>query len=111
MVRPVTLTVVAGAAPVVVVPPGEAVTVYGLIGEPPTSDGAVHDTCAEAFPGWAVTAVGGSGSAAPHLIATVLAEYTGDQLSPDCRGATTDANVPITVPPLTIVSAAPLAGE
>src|ERR1035437_3034199 len=43
-------------------PPGDAVTVYPVIAEPPLLTGAVHDTTAWAFPGVAVTAIGAPGT-------------------------------------------------
>ena len=45
-------------------PAGDAVTAYDVIAAPPSSDGAVHETEAEALPGTAVTAVGADGATA-----------------------------------------------
>jgi hypothetical protein len=45
LVRPVTVAV-KGPAEVAVRPPGDAVTVYPVIGDPPLLAGAVHDTTA-----------------------------------------------------------------
>jgi hypothetical protein len=61
LVRPETVAV---NAPVVVAvaPPGVAVTVYPVIGEPPLLAGAVHDTAAWLLPAMAVTAVGAPGT-------------------------------------------------
>jgi hypothetical protein len=61
LVRPVT---VADVAPVVVAvrPPGEAVTVYPVTGDPPSFAGAIQSTCADPFPEVAETTVGGSGA-------------------------------------------------
>jgi hypothetical protein len=42
-------------------PPGEPVTVYPVIGEPPVSVGAVHDTNADPSPATADTPVGAPG--------------------------------------------------
>jgi hypothetical protein len=42
-------------------PPGEPVTVYPVIGEPPVSTGGVQDTCADALPATADTPVGAPG--------------------------------------------------
>ena len=42
-------------------PPGEAVTVYPVTGDPPSELGASHDTNAEAFPGIADTPEGAAG--------------------------------------------------
>jgi phosphoribosylcarboxyaminoimidazole (NCAIR) mutase len=47
-----------------VAPPGEAVTVYPVIGLPPSEDGAIHMTSAEALPAVAVTPVGAPGTVA-----------------------------------------------
>ena len=60
LVRPGTVAV---RAPVVVAvaPPGLAVTVYPVTGEPPLLAGAVHDTAAWLLPAMAVTAVGAAG--------------------------------------------------
>jgi hypothetical protein len=61
LARPVTVAVV---APVVVAlfPPGLAVTVYPVIGDPPSLAGAAQDTTAWASPGVAVTPVGAVGT-------------------------------------------------
>ena len=61
LVRPVTVTEVAPDV-VAVAPPGAAVTVYPVIGEPPLLTGAVHDTTATPFPAEAVTAAGAPGT-------------------------------------------------
>ena len=45
-----------------VFPPGDAVTVYLVIGELPLEEGADHDTAAEALPGTAFTALGAAGT-------------------------------------------------
>jgi len=47
---------------VAVAPPGDAITVYPVIAEPPLLAGAVQVTTAEAFPGVADTAVGAPGT-------------------------------------------------
>ena len=49
--------------PVVVAvrPPGTEVTVFSVIGLPPSEAGAVHETVARRFPGIADTLVGGDG--------------------------------------------------
>jgi hypothetical protein len=55
-----------GSAPVgvlQVLPLGVAVAVYLVIAEAPTQAGAVHDTCARALPGTAMTDVGAPGTA------------------------------------------------
>jgi len=61
LVRPLTVAVV---APVVMtcLPPGLAVTMYPVIGEPPLLSGAVQDTTARPFPGIAVTPLGALGA-------------------------------------------------
>ena len=61
LVRPGTVAV---NAPVVVAvaPPGLAVTVYPVTGEPPLLAGADHDTSACQFPATAVTPVGAPGT-------------------------------------------------
>ena len=41
--------------------PPEALTVYPVIGEPPSDAGAVHETAAPIFPAMAVTALGAPG--------------------------------------------------
>ena len=45
-------------------PPGDEVTVYPVMAEPPLFSGAVQDTTAEALPAVADTAVGGPGKPA-----------------------------------------------
>ena len=68
LVSPPTVVLVAGGVPVTVVGvcavvPMNGVTVYFVIGLPP-SDGAVQDTTADAFPGVPVTLVGAPGAVA-----------------------------------------------
>jgi len=62
LVNPETTQDVLGAATRHVAPPGDAVTVYDVIGEPPLLVGAVNETTAD--PSWAVavTAVGAPGT-------------------------------------------------
>jgi hypothetical protein len=62
LVRPPTTHVVVGAVEVHVAPPGDAVTVYPVIGEPPDDTGAVHETVTWAFPGVPDTPVGAPGT-------------------------------------------------
>ena len=62
MVRPVTVTDV--AVVVAVTSPGADVTVYSVIGLPPSEAGAVHETIAETSVGIAFTSVGASGTIA-----------------------------------------------
>jgi hypothetical protein len=61
LTRPETVAVV---APVVltVAPPGEVVTVYPVIRDPPVVAGAIHETRAWVLPAMAVTAVGAPGT-------------------------------------------------
>jgi hypothetical protein len=49
-------------APDAAEPPGDAVTVYPVIGLPPSNEGAVNDTDDEAFPTDADPMTGGSGT-------------------------------------------------
>jgi hypothetical protein len=62
LVKPV--TVIGGAVPLAVRPPGEEVTVYPVIGAPPVKEGAVKATVACVSPGVALIAVAGSGTVA-----------------------------------------------
>jgi len=50
--------------PVPVIPPGEDVTVYTVMADPPSLAGAVKETDAEAFPAVAETPVGAPGTVA-----------------------------------------------
>jgi hypothetical protein len=59
-VRPV--TVIGLAAPVAVSPPGDAVTVYSVIGDPPFDAGAAKLAVACSFPVVAATATGAPGT-------------------------------------------------
>ena len=52
-------------APVAVMPPGDEVTVYPVIGLPPSLPGGVNATCAEVLPGVTAPMVGASGTVAP----------------------------------------------
>jgi hypothetical protein len=62
-VRP--LTVIGEDVPVPVNPPGDEITVYPVIAPPPTLEGAVKVTDAEASPPVAVPIVGASGTFNP----------------------------------------------
>jgi len=64
LVSPFTKQVEALAKAEQVAPPGEAVTVYPVIGDPPSSIGAFQETCALALPPEAVANVGASGALA-----------------------------------------------
>src|SRR5665213_2435233 len=64
LVRPVTITEVAEAPAATVAPPGETVTVYPVIGEPPFDTGGLHWTVAAPSPAVAVPMVGAPGTAA-----------------------------------------------
>jgi hypothetical protein len=61
LVRPVTVAVVAMIV-LALAPPGEAVTVYPVTGDPPLLEGATHETRAWVLPAVAVTAVGAPGT-------------------------------------------------
>jgi hypothetical protein len=75
LVKPAT---VADVAPVVVAlsPPGDAVTVYPVIADPPLLVGAVHDTTAEALPAAATAPVGAPGTVLG--VTAALANDAGD---------------------------------
>ena len=75
LVRPETVAV-RGPVVVAVAPPGVAVTVYPVIGEPPLLAGAVHDTWAWPLPATAVTAVGEPGIVVG--VTAVLADEAGE---------------------------------
>jgi hypothetical protein len=62
LVKPV--TVIGGAVPVAVKPPGDEVTVYPVMDAPPVKEGAVKLTVAWVSPGVALMAVAGPGTAA-----------------------------------------------
>jgi hypothetical protein len=68
-VRFATVQVVAGAEAVQVRPSGDDVTVYAVMADAPTYDGAPHDTLAWDTPALAVTPVGASGNGDVGLIA------------------------------------------
>jgi hypothetical protein len=61
LVRPVTVALSVEPSTAAVRPSGFEVTVYCVIGLPPSDDGAIHATVAVAFPAMAVTPVGASG--------------------------------------------------
>jgi len=61
LLRPV--TVIGDAAPLTLMPPGEEVTVYEVIAEPPLEAGGVNAIEAWVFPAVAVPIVGGPGTA------------------------------------------------
>ena len=110
LVNPATVPVV---APVVltVAPPGDAVTVYPVIGEPPLLAGAVQRTVAEAFPGVADTAVG-----APGTVLGVTAALATDASEAPAALAAVTVNVypvplvkppTVTLVPMIVVAVAP----
>ncbi len=70
-VRPVTTAVVVEPPTVAVMPPGLEVTVYPVIGLPPSLAGAVHETPAWALPRTAVMPVGAPGAVAVGAEPTV----------------------------------------
>ena len=85
MVRPVTVVVSAPLSQLAVAPPGLAVTVYAVIGEPPLEAGATHVTTAWALPAVPETFVGASGTVAgvtkctpvdPGLVPTAFVAVT-----------------------------------
>ena len=57
-------TTIGEPEPVAVIPPGEEVTVYEVMGELPGLAGGVNETVAEPMPAEAVTPVGASGGMA-----------------------------------------------
>jgi hypothetical protein len=62
--RPV--TTIGLLAPLTVFPPGETVTVYDVIGAPPSTTGGVNVTTAIPFPAVALTPVGAPGARAAN---------------------------------------------
>ena len=62
MLRPVTVTVRVPLDQLAVAPPGLAVTVYPVIGDPPSEDGGAQVTVAWALPAVAETLVGAPGT-------------------------------------------------
>ena len=83
LVKPLTTTDVAPEI-VAVAPPGVAVAVYEVIGEPPLFEGATHDTVAAPFPATAVTAVGAPGTVGADARRTnIPAMYAPDGDRPD----------------------------
>jgi hypothetical protein len=75
-VRPETRILVALAAAFAVMPPGDDVAVYPVIGLPPFDPGGVQDTVAAALPAAAVTPVGAPGTAAGVTL------FDGDEAGP-----------------------------
>ena len=71
-VNPPTVQLVAIAEALQVAPPGDAVTVYPVIGEPPLSVGAVHEISALLFPPDAEAEVGASGIVAGVAVAVTV---------------------------------------
>src|SRR5260370_7470670 len=74
-----TVALVAVPVAVAVIPPGDEVTVYPLIWDPPLEAGAVQVTVAWEFPGVAGTLVGALGGVAAALNTTLLISPVGDQ--------------------------------
>ena len=64
MVRPVTVAVRGPLSQLAVAPPGLAVTVYPVIGEPPSDEGVLQVTVTCPSPAVAETLVGASGTVA-----------------------------------------------
>jgi len=75
LVRPV--TVIGLPEAVAVLPPGEEVAVYWVIGLPPLDDGAVNVTVACVFPAVAVPIVGGPGTVAAVGVTLLDADDAG----------------------------------
>ena len=71
LIKPVT---VHASAPVVVqvVAPGVEVTVYPVTGDPPSTDGAAHDTATSPLPAVAITAVGAPGTVTGGAVAVAV---------------------------------------
>ena len=76
LVSPV--TVIGFVVPVAVIPPGLDVTVYDVIGLPPSDAGAVKSTAAAVLPGTAVTIVGTPGAVAAGVTLLEAADGTLD---------------------------------
>jgi hypothetical protein len=74
---PVTVAVVAPDV-VAVAPPGDAVTVYPVTGDPPLLAGAAHDTLAWLLPGVPVTAVGAPGAVATAGVVRDVSSITNE---------------------------------
>jgi len=70
------VTVIGDAGPVAVIPPGDEVTVYDVIGEPPVDAGAVKVTVACALPPVAVPITGGP------AVAAAVTEFEGTEAAP-----------------------------
>jgi len=70
------VTVIGDAGPVAVTPPGDEVTVYEVIGEPPIDTGAVKVTMACALPPVAVPITGGP------AVAAAVTEFEGTEAEP-----------------------------
>jgi hypothetical protein len=104
LVRPVTVADVAPAV-VTVAPPGEAVTVYPVIAEPPLLAGAVHDT-----PAWALPAVPPTPVGAPGTVRGVTAALAADAAEVPAALVAVTVNVyavPL-VRPVTVADVAPV---
>ena len=80
------------AAPLAVTPPGEDVTVYEVIVEPPLEAGGVNATVACASP-----AVAGPIAGAPGTVAPMAMENGCDVLTDPAAPVTTPVNVPAVV--------------
>jgi hypothetical protein len=74
LLRPLTTQLVAPAGALHVGPPGEAVTVYPVIGDPPSLEGGVKETRALPFPSVAETPVGGLATVAGVAVTETVEE-------------------------------------
>lgn len=113
MVSPFTVHVSAGRTGEHVLPPGAAVTVYAVIGEPPSDMGVSQDTSTEVLPGTPTTDVGASGTdpgvigldgfeagpVATLLVAVIVNVYEVPLASPITVQLTAGATAPQVLPP------------
>ena len=81
LVRPVTVADVAPDPTLAVIPPGDEVTVYPVIGDPPLDAGGVQVTVAEASPAVAEAAVGLPGAPTSATSVPVVAGAPSPALS------------------------------
>ena len=88
------VTVIGDAVPLPVMPPGEDVTVYVVIGDVPLEDGGVNVTVACALPAVARGIVGAPGTAGP---APMVMAKTCDVLADPAAPVTVPVYVPVAV--------------
>ena len=105
-VRPETVVEVGGGEPLTVVVPvdGLVVILYSVIGLPP-SDGAVHDTVADALPATAVTFVGAAGAVGACGVTALDAEDDGPSPIPLVAKTLNVYDVPLDRGPTEVVVA------